>query len=156
MGPRLIPRGRPPQGFRLSSLSVKPRAGPEDAEYPSSLEKTSNPNHGSLPGGPWTPKQVARGMTVQLKDYTTTGGCLAENARGNETRNYVNGHSLGSMNRRPSFAYPRLPLLQLHTGTVVITTPLICHRQPKVWLTACWKGARARRRGSTARAPSAP
>ena len=154
MVPQLTPHGLLPQGFRLHSLPVKLRTGSGDVEYPS-LSKNSRANHGSSLGGPWIPKRMGRGMTAQLNGMIM-GGCLTEIARGNETRNYVTEPLLGSTNQHLSSAFPRLPLLQLHTGMVVIMTPLTCPHQLRAWLTTCWKGARMRRPGSTDRVPSVP
>jgi hypothetical protein len=100
-----------------------------------------------LEGEPWVltrwpvdTEASGRGMTAQLNGMIM-GGCLTEIARGNETRNYVTEPLLGSTNQHPSFAFPRPPLLQLHTGMVVIMTPLTCPHRPRAWLTTCWKGA---------------
>jgi len=154
--PQLSLHGLLPQGFRPCFPPAKPRTGPGDAESPSSSEKNSRPNHGSLLGGLWTPKRVGRGMTAQSKGNTIMGGCLNEIARGSETRNYVNEPLLGSTNQHPSSAFLRFPPLQLHTGTVVIMTPLTYPRQPRAWLITCWKGARKHHPGSMDRAPSVP
>lgn len=139
--PRHLPRGIPPQGFCLLCQLTKPRAGSEDVGYPNLSEKNSRRNRGPSLGGPWTPSQMRRGMTAHLSDSMITGGCLNEIARESETRNYVNRHWLGSTsNRHPSFVLPRLPPLRLHTGIVVIMTPLMCHLPPRPRLIPCWKG----------------
>ena len=151
--PRLTLHGLPLPGFRLHSLPVKLRTG--DAECPGLPEKSLKANLGSSLGGLRIQKRAGRGMTVQLNGMIM-GGCLTEIARGNETRNYVNEPLLGSTNRHLTFAFPRLRLPQLHTGMVVITTPLTCPQQPRAWLTTCWSGVRTCRPGSTDRTPLVP
>jgi hypothetical protein len=80
-------------------------------------------------------------MTVQLNDSMNMGGCLTEIARGNEMKSYVNGPLLGSTN---PFDFLHLPLLQLHTGMVLIMTPLICPQPTRALSITFWKEVQTR------------
>ena len=129
---------------------MKPTADSEGVGYLNLPEKRSRQ---SLPDGLWILNRAGRGMTAKLNGNMIMGGCLTEIARGNEMRNYVKGPLLGSTN---PFAFPRLPLLQLHTGMVLIMTPLICPQLPRAQLITCWKGAQMYRPGWKDRLPSVP
>lgn len=145
---QLTTRGLSPQEFRQA---MKPKAGSEGVGYLNLPENNSRQNHGFLPGGLWMPNRARHGMTAQLNGNMNMGGCLTGIACGNETKNYVNGPLLGSMN---PFAFPRLPLLQLHTGMALIMIPLIRPRPFRARSITYWKGVRMHLTGSKDRPPS--
>lgn len=130
MALRFTPRGLLPQGFLLRSLPLERRTDSEDVEYLNS-SKNMRANHGSFLDGLWVLKGMGPGMTAQLNGMIM-GGCLTEIARGNGTRNYVTERLPGSTNQHLSFVSPSLPLLQPHTGMVVIMVPLMCLHQSRI------------------------
>lgn len=154
MALRFTPRGLLPRGFLLHSLPLERRTDSEDVEYPSS-SKNLWANHGSFLGGLWVPRRMGMGpgMTAQPNGMIM-GGRLTEIARGNGTRNYVTERLPGPTNQHPSFVSPSPPLLQLHTGMVVIMAPLIC--LPLIWPRTCWKKAQKHHPDSTGQIPSVP